>query len=286
MDNPILHQRKHDLVEAQSLIRQDNGSDQPLPKKKRTFSLKRPSSSSHAPATTVTASSSTKPTELTTATITTSEKSNPGTTAQFFSVGPISQQDNPTAWNRTHTEGESVLPIQDSHSQKGCALQKIRPTTTTVITASTASTEPTTAAATTAESTVQCLTTEEKEDLDDFKTPVLPAVAPTKAFRTIKTPPTTNELSVQGPRGSSAIVNENEKDGGESIIDATNLLDDPMHDLDCEEAPIINNDFELDEIQDWDDFEDNPGPIDPVPENACPVCGVNLLSLDTMVGPL
>ncbi|KAF9091250.1 DNA break repair nuclease [Mortierella sp. AD031] len=54
-----------------------------------------------------------------------------------------------------------------------------------------------------------------------------------------------------------------------------------MRDLDCDE-----NDFEVDEIEDWDDFEDimtaATAPIDPVPENACPVCGLDLSGLDTM----
>lgn len=61
-----------------------------------------------------------------------------------------------------------------------------------------------------------------------------------------------------------------------------------MHDPDCDEDPIDNDDFELEEIQDWDDFEDinsaaPAAPIDLVPENACPVCGLNLSGLDTMV---
>lgn len=61
-----------------------------------------------------------------------------------------------------------------------------------------------------------------------------------------------------------------------------------MHDPDCDEDPIENDDFGLDEIQDWDDFEETTivktTPLD-VPENACPVCGLNLSCLDTMVCP-
>ncbi|KAF9124402.1 DNA break repair nuclease [Mortierella sp. 14UC] len=283
MDNSASHQRKHDLVEVPSHTQLDNGTDQPHTRKKRTFSLKRPSSSLPTSSTTIATSSSPKTTEHTTAT--TAERHNADTTASLLSSSPVPQQDSSATRTRSHTERRRILGIPDSHSKKGGALQKNRSSTTIItITATTTTTAATTAAAAaTTESIVQCLASDEEEDLNDFETPILPAATPPKAFRNIKTPSTTDELFVQGPRGSSVVVDDNDnKEEVESIIDATNPADDPMHGPDCDETPIIDDGFELDEIQDWDDFEDIAAPTDPVPENACPVCGVNLSSLDTM----
>ncbi|KAF9910940.1 DNA break repair nuclease [Linnemannia zychae] len=281
MDNPASHQRKHDLVEVPAHTPLDNDTDQPHTKRKRTLSLKRPSSFSPAPSAAISTSSSpTHSTEHTTATTAATEDDNADTTASLLSHSPVPQQDNSATW---HSERRSTLAIPDSNGQKGRSLQKNKSSTTTIAITTTTTATTTTATAATAESIVQlqCLASEEEKDLDDFETPVLPAATFTKAFRNSKTPPTTDELFVQGSRSSSAVVDENEKDDDESIVDATNLPGDLMHDPDCDETPILD-DFELDEIQDWDDFEDIPTPIDPVPENTCPVCGVNLSSLDTM----
>ncbi|CAO3571484.1 unnamed protein product [Mortierella alpina] len=68
---------------------------------------------------------------------------------------------------------------------------------------------------------------------------------------------------------------------------------DPLFDVDndpdCSEgqgAGIDDSDFpDIDEIQGWDDFELDTAPPtarECVAENACPVCGLNLSSLDTM----
>jgi len=68
---------------------------------------------------------------------------------------------------------------------------------------------------------------------------------------------TNNQSCVQGP-------NKNDKD--------EEFLDDEIQD---------------DEIQDWDldDFDEEceqSSAQEPVPENACPICGIDLLNLDTM----
>ncbi|KAF8931296.1 DNA break repair nuclease [Haplosporangium gracile] len=329
--NNITSQRKHDLVETHlhtlhtnnnnNNSNDNNDTDQPLVKRKRrTLSLKRPSSILPSPTTTSSASSTTtnvistdttrqqhgtasKPTP-TTATIeqsltgTVSPSSNSLCSSSSHLHHLIPQQDSATAWGQSDSERESLLSIPDCDSQKERALQETSTATTTTTTitttaaaAATATTSTTaTAAATESFIQLQCVASEEEEDFDDFETPLLFPTATTpssKAFQYIKTPPTTNELAVQGAGGSSAVGVD------EPIIDATNssnnntLSEDPMHDPDCDEDPIDNDYFELDEIQDWDDFEDiipaaAAAPIDPVPENACPVCGLNLSGLDTM----
>ncbi|KAG0274986.1 DNA break repair nuclease [Linnemannia exigua] len=288
MNNSTSDQRKHDLVDAPSHSRQlSNVTDQPLTKKKRTFSLKRPSSPSLAHS--VTTTTNTVSTSLHTTQHTTSaapagaivKKDNADTTTCLTPFNPVPQKDSSATWHRSGTE-RGILAIPDCNSQKGVALQKNWSSTTTV-TVATTTTAATTATVTTTEPIVQRLDSEEEEDLNDFETLVFPATSTSKTCQNIKTPPTTDELAFQGAGGSSAIDNDNSRDNDdESIIDATNLTEYPMHGPDCDETPIDNDDFDVDEIQDWDSFEDIATPVDPVPENACPVCGVNLSSLDTM----
>ncbi|OAQ30266.1 DRMBL-domain-containing protein [Linnemannia elongata AG-77] len=312
--NNITSQRKHDLVEEtpfhtpQTTNNKNNSNgdtDQPLVKRKRrTISLKRPSSHPPSPTTTSPVSTTTttiisadttqqqhaaKPTP-TTATVeqslTDSVRSSSSRSLRSSSRHLhllIPQQDSAAAWSKSDSEREStnnsILSIPDCDSQKERALQETSTTTTTTTTTPPSkATATTTTTVTAAQSIVQlqCVASEEKEDLDDFETPfVLPTTTTSpnpKAIHHIKAPPTANELAVQGAGGSAAIVVD------ELIIDATNinndsnLPEDLMHDPDCNEDPINNDDFELDEIQDWDDFEDinSATPIDPVPENACP----------------
>ncbi|KAF9132266.1 DNA break repair nuclease [Mortierella sp. GBA39] len=314
MNNNNTSQRKHNLIETplhpphttNNSNNSNDDTDQHLVKRtRRTFSLKRPSSLSPSPTTTTIISAdttqqqhATKPTP-TTATIEQSlaDTVNPSSGNLRSSSRHlqllIPQQDSAAAWSQSDSEREStnnsILSIPDCDSQKERALQETSATTTTT-TASKATTTTTTATATATQPIVQlqCVASEEE---DDFETPfVLPTTTTSpnpKAIHHINTPPTANELAVQGAGGSSAVV------VGEPSIDATNinndnnLPEDPMHDPDCDEDPIDNDDFELDEIQDWDAFEDiNPAaaatPSDSVPENACPICGLNLSGLDTM----
>ncbi|KAG0380167.1 DNA break repair nuclease [Mortierella sp. AD032] len=285
MNNSTSDQRKHDLVDAPSHSRRtNNGTDQPHTKKKRTFSLKRPSSSSPAPSATTTTTDTVATSLHATQHIISAapaEKDIADTTTDLSPSNPVPQNDYSATWHRSDTE-RSLLAIPDCNSQKGPTLQKNWSSTATLtITKTTTATAAATAKA--AESIVQCLDSEKEENPDDFGTSVFPATSTSKACWNIKTPPTTDELALQGA-GSSSVVDcvNNRNDDDESIIDAANPVEHLMHDPDCDETPIDNDDFDVDEIQDWDSFEDIAPPIDPVPENACPVCGVSLSSLDTM----
>ncbi|KAF9932275.1 hypothetical protein FBU30_008570 [Linnemannia zychae] len=170
-----------------------------------------------------------------------------------------------------------MLSIPNSNSQKRRALQKNGTIPTTASQATTASTVTTTKSIV----QLQSVIAKEEEDLNDFETSAFTTATTSSTIYYFKTPSKADGLVIQSVAGSATVDNTNDK---ESIGGAT-LLTDTMHHLDDDDNLNENDDFAFDEIQDWDDVEDiSPltTPIDPVPDNACPVCGLNLSSLDTM----